>query len=179
MAYRARTGQGRQPRKTRHARMSALVRAAPLLALLAVAVAACKAPPQKAQEAAASSAPAASAPAAPAQPAHHWAFQNGGEYGYLSSAHGEAAQSDVAQGGEADKPVMVRYLGMQDGVYAIAEVQDGAVVVAQCAPPCQQVRLRGKDLDQTLDLNPSSIVYAALTDAINGQLQVYKPGSRQ
>ena len=91
----------------------------------------------------------------------------------MSSAHAEAGQD-----AEAQKPVTVRYLGMQDGIYAIAEVQDGAVVVAQCAPPCQQVRLRGKDLDQTLDLNPNSIVYAALTDAINGQLQVYKPKGR-
>jgi hypothetical protein len=73
---------------------------------------------------------------------------------------------------------MVRYLGMADGVYTIAEVQDGAVVVAQCAAPCQQVRIRGKDLDQTLDLNPNSIVYEALTDAINGQLEVYKSRSR-
>jgi hypothetical protein len=29
-----------------------------------------------------------------------------------------------------------------------------------------------------MDLSPSSIVHAALTDAINGQLQVYKPRSR-
>ncbi|MGZ3366665.1 MAG: hypothetical protein ACXWKY_18600 [Caulobacteraceae bacterium] len=151
--------------------MSALIRAAPALALLALAVCAYKAPPQK--EAAASSAPASSAPAAPAQPAHHYAFQNGDQYGYMSSAHVE-----VGQEGEAQKPVIVRYLGVQDGVYAIAEVQDGAVVVAQCAKPCQQVRLRGKDLDQTLDLNPNSIVYAALTDAINGQLEVYKSRSR-
>jgi hypothetical protein len=151
-----------------------LTRAAPVLLALAVALAACKAPPQKAKQAAASSAPpASSAPAAPAQPAHHWVFQNGDQYGYLSSAHGEAAQ-----GGEAERPTIVRYLGMEDGVYTIAEVQDGAVVVAQCSQPCQQVRLRGKDLDQTLDLNPNSIVYEALTDAINGQLEVYKSRSR-
>jgi hypothetical protein len=154
--------------------MSAVVRAAPALAFLALALAACKAPPPKAQQAAASSAPASSTPATPAQPAHHYAFQSGDEYGYMSSAHVE-----VGQEGEAQKPVMVRYLGMQDGIYTIAEVEGGAVVVAQCAPPCQQVRLRGKGMDQTLDLNPNSIVYAALTDAINGQLQVYKPKTRQ
>ena len=155
--------------------MSALTRAAFAIAVLAVALAACKAPPQKAQQAAAaSSTPASSTPAAPAQPAHNYAFQSGDEYGYMSSAHVE-----VGQEGEAQKPVMVRYLGMQDGVYAIAEVEGGAVVVAQCAAPCQQVRLRGKDMDQTLDLNPNSIVYAALTDAMNGRLQVYKPRSRQ
>jgi hypothetical protein len=153
-----------------------LVRAAALCTIAALALAACKAPPQKDKEAAASSAPASSAAAAsaaPAQPAHRWAFQNGDQYGYVSSSHGEAAQ-----GGEEEKPTIIRYLGVQDGVYAIAEVQDGAVVVAQCAPPCQQVRLRGKDLDQTLALNPDSIVHAALTDAINGQLQVYKSRSR-
>jgi hypothetical protein len=151
----------------------AVVRAAPTLAVLAVALVACKAPPQKAQQAATSSAPASSAPPAPAAPAHHWAFQNGDQYGYLPAGHGEAGQD-----AEQQQATMVRYLGMQDGVYAIAEVEGGAVVVAQCAPPCQQVRLRGKDLDQILDLNPNSIVYAALTDAINGQLQVYKPPAR-
>jgi hypothetical protein len=156
-----------------------LTRAAPVLLALAVALAACKAPPQKEKDAAASSAPAASsaatssAPAAPAQPAHHWAFQNGDQYGYLSSAHGQAGQT-----GEEERPTIIRYLGVEDGLYTIAEVQDGAVVVAQCAKPCQQVRLRGKDLDQTLDLNPNSIVYEALTDAINGQLEVYKSRSR-
>jgi len=150
-----------------------LTRAASALALLVLSLAACNAPPQKAKEAAASTAPSSSAPAAPAQPQHHYAFQNGDEYGYMSSAHVE-----VGQEGEAQKPVMVRYLGMQDGVYTIAEVEGGAVVVAQCAAPCQQVRLRGKDLDQTLDLSSSSIVYAALTDAINGQLQIYKPKPR-
>jgi hypothetical protein len=157
-----------------------LTRAVPVLALLAFAFAACNGPPQQAkQTAAASSAPAASTAAAssaataPAQPAHHWAFQNGDQYGYLSGAHGQAGQDP-----DADKPIMVRYLGMEDGVYTIAEVQDGAIVVAQCAAPCQQVRVRGKDLDQTLDLNPNSIVYEALTDAMNGQLQVYKPRAR-
>jgi hypothetical protein len=153
-----------------------LIRAAPVLALLAVALAACKAPPQKAKEAAASTAPpaaSAASPALPVQPAHHWAFQNGDQYGYLSGVHGQPGQDT-----DADKPVMVRYLGMEDGVYTIAEVQEGAVVVAQCSAPCQQVRIRGKDLDQTLELNPNSIVYEALTDAMNGQLQVYKSRSR-
>jgi hypothetical protein len=153
-----------------------LIRAAPLLALAAVALGACNGPPPKKEAAAssaslASSAPAPTAPAA--QPAHHWAFQNGDQYGYLPAGHGEASQDADQQ-----QATMVRYLGMQDGVYTIAEVEGGAVVVAQCAPPCRQVRLRGKDLDQTLDLSPNSIVYAALTDAINGQLQVYKPKAR-
>jgi hypothetical protein len=150
--------------------MSPLTRAAAALALLAVALAACKPAPEKAKEtAAASSAPAA--PAAPAAPTHHYAFQTGDEYGYMSAAHVQVGQ----EGEAAQKPVIVRYLGMQDGIYTIAEVQDGAIVVAQCAQPCQQVRIRGKDLDQTLDLSPNSIVYAALTDAIAGQLQVYTP----
>ncbi|HEY4030871.1 MAG TPA: hypothetical protein VGM25_11040 [Caulobacteraceae bacterium] len=149
-----------------------MTRAAPVLLVLAVALAACNAQPQKAKQAAASSAHAASsAPATPAPPAHRYAFQNGDQYGYMSAAHVQVGQ----EGEAAQQPVIVRYLGMQDGVYTIAEVQDGAIVVAQCSAPCQQVRIRGKDLDQTLDLNPSSIVYAALTDAINGQLQVYKP----
>lgn len=152
-----------------------MIRTASVLTLLAVALAGCKASPSKQKQAAPFPASASSSvPAAPAAPTHHWAFQNGDQYGYMSPA-----PVQVGQEGEAQKPVTVRYLGMQDGVYAIAEVQDGAVVVAQCAPPCQRVRIRGKDLDQTLDLSPDSIVYGALTDAINGQLQVYTPKSRQ
>ena len=157
-----------------------MIRAAPVLALLALPSPPATPrrrrprrppPPRRRRRPPASS--ASSASAAPAQPAHHYAFQNGDQYGYISGAHGQAGQDP-----DADKPVIVRYLGMQDGVYTIAEVQDGAVVVAQCSAPCQQVRIRGKDLDQTLDLNPNSIVYEALTDAINGQLQVYKSSSR-
>jgi hypothetical protein len=149
-----------------------LVRVFPVLALLTIALVACKAPPSKSGQAAASSAPVAAAssapaaaPASPPQPAHNWAYKQGEDYAYLTGT------SPV---GEAEQPTMVRYLGVQDGVYTIIETQQGAVVGASCAKPCDRVRLRGKGLDQTLALNPSSIVYAALMDAMNGQLDVYK-----
>ena len=70
---------------------------------------------------------------------------------------------------------MIRFLGEQDGTYTVIESQDGAIVAASCARPCDTVRLRGKGLDQTLSLSPTSVIYAALTDAMNGQLDVYKP----
>jgi hypothetical protein len=157
-----------------------LVRAVPVLALLPVlALAACKPAPGKGEQAAASGVPAAasSAPAAAssalAAPEHNWAYKQGDLYAYVSAAH-----ADPAEGGEAEKPTMFRYLGMKDGTYVVAEVENGAVVVASCAPPCQEVRLRGQGLDQTLPLNPSSAVFAALTDAINGQLEPYKRPAR-
>lgn len=148
-----------------------MVRVVTVLALAAFTLCACKAPPQKSQQAAASSAPAASStPAAqspaPPPPQHNWAYRQGEDYAYLSGA------SPV---GEPEQPTMIRFLGVQDGVYTIIETEQGAVVGASCAKPCDTVRLRGKGLDQTLPLNPSSIVYAALTDAMNGQLDVYKP----
>jgi hypothetical protein len=139
--------------------------------MLAVTLVACKAPPPKAEQAAASSAaPAASsapaAQAAPAAPSHNWAYQQGQDYAYLSGA---------TPVGEPEQPTLIRYLGEENGVYTIVETQQGQVVGASCAKPCETVRLRGKGLDQTLALNPTSIVYAALTDAMNGQLDVYKP----
>lgn len=141
-----------------------MVRAVALIALLALA--ACKAPASKPSEPAAVS----SAAAAPAQPAHHWAYKNGAEYGYISASHAAADAS-----APTPEPTTIRYLGQQDGLYAIAEVAGGAVVVATCANPCQQVRLRGAGLDQTLPLSPDSIVAAALADAFAGQLEIYKP----
>ena len=168
MAYGGETGQGRPPVTSE----ALLVRVVPILTLLAIALVACKAPPSKTEEAAAPSAPpaaASSAPpasSAPAEPAHNWAYRQGDDYAYLSG------ETPV---GQPEQPTMVRYLGSQDGTYAIAEVEGGQVVVATCAKPCDMVRLRGKGLDQTLARNPNSIVYAALSDAINGQLDLYKP----
>lgn len=158
MAYGRETGQGPAPVIPE----APLVRAVPVLALVAIALVACKAQPPKAGQTAASSAPApSSAPAAPAPaaPQHNWASRNGDEYAY---------------GPDGGDQTIVRYLGSQDGVYAVAEVAGGQVVVASCAKPCDTVRVRGKGLDQTLPLNPNSTVYAALSDAMNGQLDVYK-----
>jgi hypothetical protein len=147
-----------------------LVRVVPVLALLTAALCACKAPPSKTDQASASSAPAPAssapaAPAAPPEPAHNWAYRQGDDYAYLTG---------TAPVGEQEQPTMVRYLGVQDGVYTIVETQQGAVVGASCAKPCDKVRLRGKGLDRTLALNPNSTVFAALSDAMNGQLEVYQ-----
>jgi hypothetical protein len=151
-----------------------LVRVVPVLAVLTLAaLAACKAPPPKGGQAPVSSAPASSAPvssaapAPPAAPAHNWAYRQGEDYAYASG-----------QAGDDGQPTLIRYLGQENGVYTVIETQQGAVVGASCARPCDQVRLRGQGLDQTLPLNPNSVVYAALTDAMNGQLDVYKPLSR-
>ena len=150
------------------------------LALIAVsalaALAACNKPGSK--EAAQSSAPASSAPAAAesassaeaAAPAHNWVSRSGQEYQYISAAHG--------QEGADTMPTTVRYLGEKDGRYYIAEVESGAVVVASCVKPCTEVHLQGQGLDETLPLSPTSIVAAALNDAMNGQLEVFKvPGA--
>ena len=142
-----------------------MVRAAAAVLVL-LGLAACNKPaPQKTAVAAASSA----APAAPAAPAHHWAYKNGVDYGYVSASHGEGQDAAAAT------PTIIRYLGVQDGVYTVVELDNGAVVAASCAKPCQEVRLRGQDLDQTLALSPGSIVAAALADAMAGQLEIYRP----
>jgi hypothetical protein len=145
--------------------MSRMVRAAAAV-LVVLGLAACNKPaPQKTAQAAASSA----APAAPAAPAHHWAYKNGIDYGYVAANHAEGQDAAAAT------PTIIRYLGVQDGVYTVVELENGAVVAASCAKPCQQVRLRGQDLDQTLALSPGSVIAAALADAMAGQLEIYHP----
>jgi len=145
-----------------------LVRAVPVLAVLAVALAACKGQPPKSEHAAASGTPpASSAPPVQTPPPaqHNWAYRQGDDYAYLSG---------TTPVGQPEQATLVRYLGEENGVYTIVETQAGAVVGASCSKPCDTVRLRGKGLDQTLALNPSSIVYAALSDAMAGQLEIYK-----
>ena len=140
-----------------------MVRAAAAV-LVVLGLAACTKPaPQKTAQAAASSA----APAA--APTHHWAYKNGVDYGYVSASHAEGQDAAAAT------PTIFRYLGVQDGVYTVVELDNGAVVAASCAKPCQEVRLRGQDLDQTLALSPDSLVAAALADAMAGQLDIYRP----
>jgi hypothetical protein len=99
--------------------------------------------------------------------------RGGQDYTYVSN-HG-----NPEAGIEAGAHTTVRYLGEQDGLYAIAEVAQGQVVVASCTKPCQEVRIRGDKLDQTLPLSPDSIVAAALDDAIKGQLERYEPPAAQ
>lgn len=139
-----------------------MVRAAAAV-LVVLGLAACNKPaPQKTAAAAASS-------AAPAAPSHRWAYKNGVDYGYVSASHAEGQDAAAAT------PTIFRYLGEQDGVYTVVELENGAVVAASCAKPCQEVRLRGQDLDQTLALSPGSVVAAALADAMAGQLEIYRP----
>ena len=139
-----------------------MVRAAAAV-LVVLGLAACNKPaPPKTAAAAASS-------AAPAAPAHRWAYKNGIDYGYVSANHAEGQDAAAAT------PTIIRYLGVQDGVYTVVELENGAVVAASCAKPCQEVRLRGQDLDQTLALSPDSVVAAALADAMAGQLEIYHP----
>ena len=140
-----------------------MVRAAAAV-LVVLGLAACNKPaPQKTAESAPSST------AAPAAPTHHWAYKNGLDYGYVSANHAEGEDAAAAT------PTIIRYLGVQDGVFTVVELESGAVVAASCAKPCQEVRLRGQDLDQTMALSPSSVVAAALADAMAGQLEIYRP----
>jgi hypothetical protein len=141
-----------------------MVRAAAAV-LVVLGLAACNKPASQKTEAAASSA----APAAPPAPAHRWAYKNGVDYGYVSANHAEGEDPAAAT------PTIIRYLGQQDGVYTVVELENGAVVAASCAKPCQEVRLRGQGLDQTLALSPTSVIAAALADAMAGQLEIYRP----
>jgi hypothetical protein len=148
-----------------------MVRVAVAVAAL-LALAACNkaSVAKKAEEAASSAAASPTTPAAAPAPAHRWTYKNGVDYGYIDAEH-----KVVQPGAPAPETTVFRYLGVQDGVYTVIELEGGAVVAASCAKPCQQVRLRGQDLDQTLALSPDSTVAAALADAMAGQLEIYHP----
>jgi hypothetical protein len=149
--------------------MSASILRAAITAAAILSLAGCHAKAPKTEDAASSGPAAPVAAAQPDAPAHHWVFNRGTDYGYVSS------HPDTPEGAPPETPTLVRYLGEQDGVYTIAEVQNGAIVVASCAKPCTTVRVRGAGLDETLPLHPDSIVAAALVDAMIGALGKYTP----
>jgi hypothetical protein len=66
---------------------------------------------------------------------------------------------------------MFRFLGVRDGLYTVTD--ETGLTSAQCAKPCQVVRIMGIDGFQRVTFNPASIIGAVLTDAINGQMEVY------
>ncbi|MDQ2861540.1 MAG: hypothetical protein M3T55_12625 [Pseudomonadota bacterium] len=111
--------------------------------------------------------------AAPTPPAHNWSYREGQEYGYPG-----AISEDEQKAGQAIASVqMFRFLGTQNGVYTVARVANGAATIASCANPCQVVKLSSGGLMQRVTFNPESIVGAALTDAFNGQMEVYGSGA--
>lgn len=112
-------------------------------------------------------------PPPPPPPSHHWTYRDGAEYGYQG-----ALSDDQKKAGQVAADVsMFRYLGEVDGIYTVEGRANGDVVQASCKNPCDVVKLVTvapyRSAPVHVAFNEDSIVGAALTDAFNGQLQIY------
>lgn len=104
----------------------------------------------------------AAGPAPPASTTHSWLYRVGQDYAYEEDVPGQA------------KPVVqvYRYLGRQGGLYTL---RFGGHTVS-CANPCQVIHLSDGGFHvERLAFDPNTIIGAALTDAFDGQMQVYDP----
>jgi hypothetical protein len=105
---------------------------------------------------------AAAAPPPSASTPHSWLYRVGQDYAYEEDVPGQV------------KPVVqtYRYLGQRDGVFTL---QFGGHTVS-CANPCQVIHVSDGGFHvERLAFDPNTIIGAALTDAFNGQMQVYDP----
>lgn len=148
-----------------------VVRFALASVILSMAFGGCSKPGAGPQSAAPAATPEniAAAPVAPPPPSHIWEYREGQEYGYAG-----ALSEDDQKAGRAVAPVhMFRYIGEANGVYTVADASDGMMTVASCSNPCQVVKIFGGGSMERVTFNPESLVGAALTDAFNGQMEIY------
>lgn len=119
---------------------------------------------------AAADALAAAQTAAP--PPHNWTSKDGDEYAYAS----EISEDDRKAGKAVADVVMFKYLGEHDGNYTVQSTQNGVTATAECSNPCQIVKVTSRSPlgvnVQHVTFTEASLVGAALTDAMNGQMEV-------
>jgi len=130
----------------------------PLAIILVLAIAGCG-PRQASHPQAAQVTPA---PSPPTSTTHSWLYRVGQDYAYEEDVAGQA------------KPVVqtYRYLGQRDGLFTL---QFGGHTVT-CANPCDVIHVSDGGFHvERLAFDPNTIIGAALTDAFNGQMQVYDP----
>jgi hypothetical protein len=130
----------------------------PLAIILVLAAAGCG-PRQAAHPQAA---PVAAAQPPPTSTTHSWLYRVGQDYAYEEDVPGQA------------KPVVqtYRYLGQRNGLFTL---QFGGHTVS-CANPCDVIHVSDGGFHvERLAFDPNTIIGAALTDAFNGQMQVYDP----
>jgi hypothetical protein len=115
---------------------------------------------------------------APADPSHNYAMEEDGEYGYEG-----AISEDEQKAGRAAKPViMVRYLGLKDGIYSIQIRSGQSAETMSCKAPCQFIKVKDTYAGQvmkteTVHTTGHAVMDAVFADAMNDQLKPYR--SRQ
>lgn len=109
--------------------------------------------------------------ATPEKPAPQYIEHKGGVY-YYSAA---VSENDQKSGQAAGEVVGFRYLGRNsDGDYILQ--QDGTPRRATCSDPCRVIHY---NLGPPLAYEPGSVIGAAMTDALNGNLEISKHEGRK
>lgn len=74
---------------------------------------------------------------------------------------------------------MFRYLGERGGVYSLGHSANGVQMVSTCERPCVVIKSIIADSDGSTvtrhQFMPGTVIGEAFTDALNGQLEVYRP----
>ena len=109
----------------------------------------------------------------PPKPTHNYDFRDGDTYGY------EAALSDDdRKAGKAARDVVIyRYAGLIEGKHTLEFLEpDGAISsVSQCSSDCHAIRTWAGGRSYLRAFDPSSILGAAMEDAIKGRLRKPRP----
>lgn len=151
------------------------------ISALVVLLAGCgktEAPPQTVTQPTAAPQEVVSAPPpVPPKPTHFYSLAEDGEYGYE-----QGISEDDRKAGKVTSPLlMVRYYREKDGAHSIAMVKGAARNTYTCKAPCDFVKSKvtynGQVVQsETMRTTEGSMIWAMMSDAINGELKPYKAG---
>ena len=112
-------------------------------------------------------------PPPPPKPVHNYDFREGDTYGYEAAL----SEEDRKKGNAARDVVIYRYVGLIEGKHTLEALSaDGTISsVSQCAPNCHAIRTWAGGQSYVRAYDHSSIMGAAMEDAINGRLRKPKP----
>lgn len=107
-------------------------------------------------------------------------MKDNGEYGYESALSDE----DRTKGLTAKPLLMVRYLGVKDGLQKIEMREGQSRSVFSCEDPCEFVKVDVLFQNEVISTQRvknihGSIIGGALDDAMSGQLEIYKQPSHK
>jgi hypothetical protein len=104
-------------------------------------------------------------------PTHEYAFEENGNYGYIS----EVSEEERRHGRATGNVSLFAYRGRIGTTYHVSAVgEDGRTTLAyECGTPCVAIkRMVGSNVAARIPYEPRSIIGAVFTDAMAGQLRV-------
>ena len=106
----------------------------------------------------------------PALPSHNWTVKEGQDYGYAAAL----SDDDRRAGRGASQVLMFHYLGVNSsGQYVVESYSNGTIMQAACAKPCEVIHVAAPGADDHITFNPETVIGMVLTDAMNGQLEIF------